>query len=235
MNFIFIRFISIISIIFTRKTKKMRKLLFTISLFVAALTFTSCIDLIEEVTINKNLSGSYEMRLETEGFGGLMNQMGGNIDIPEMREMDAKLNQLSQQAGISNVRKNIRPKQMKFNISFDFENEAALNAAMYELAGIKPNIFVKKFLKVRNHKVVRPNLSPYLEKLIKQQDWQSQIPSEDMLNYVNYKFIVNTPKNVKRTIGGNATISSDRHSVITSYSFKELLLDKENVYLKVKM
>jgi len=201
----------------------------------AALFFTSCIDLIEEVTINNDRSGSYEMRLETEGFGGMMSQVGGVPDIPQMREMDAKLNQLRQQPGISNVKRNIRPKQMKFNISFDFENEDALNAAMYELAEIKPNIFVKKFLKVRNHKVVRPNLSPYLEKLLKQQDWQSQIPSEDMLNYVNYKFIVNTPDKVKRVVGDKATISSNRQSVIATYSFKELLVDKENVYLKVKI
>lgn len=213
----------------------MRKLLFTISLVMASLFFTSCIDLIEEVTINNDLSGTYEMRLETSGLGGMMSQMGGAADIPQMKEMDVKLNQLRQQAGISNVQRNIRPKEMKFNISFDFENEAALNAAMYELAEIKPNIFVKKFLKVRNHKVVRPNLSPYLEKLIEQQDFKSQIPSEDMLNYVNYKFIVNTPNKVKRAISDKATISSDRKTVIASYSFKELLVDNENVYLKVKM
>lgn len=213
----------------------MRKLLFTISLIVASLTFTSCIDLIEEVTINKDLSGSYEMRLETEGFGSMMEQIGGAPNIPQMQEMEAKLDQLRQQAGITNVQRSIKAKELKFNISFDFENEDALNKAMYALAEIKPNIFVKKFLKVKNRKVVRPNLSPYLEKLIKQQDYQSQMPTEDMLNYINYKFIVNTPKTVKRTIGSNATISSDRQSVIATYSFKELLIDNENVYLKVKM
>jgi hypothetical protein len=198
--------------------------------------FTSCIDLIEEVSINNDLSGSYEMRLETSGFGGMMSQMGGGVpDLPQMREMDAKINQLKQQSGISNVKKNINPKDLKFNISFDFKDEKALNNAMYALAEIKPNLFVKKFLKVRNNKVVRPNLSPYLEKLIKEQDLKSQIPSEDMLNYVNYKFIVNTPKSIKRTISDNATISSNRKTAIATYSFKDLLINNENVYLKVKM
>lgn len=213
----------------------MRKLLFTISLIVASLSFTSCIDLIEEVTINNDLSGTYEMRLETSGFGGMMNQFGGAPDIPQMREMDVKINQLRQQSGISNVQKNISPKDMKFNISFDFENEKALNNAMYALAELKPNMFVKKFLKVKKNKVVRPNLSPYLDKLIKEYDIQSQIPSEDMLNYVNYKFVVNTPKKVKRVVSDKAIISSDRKSVLATYSFKELLVDKENVYLKIRM
>lgn len=213
----------------------MRKLIMTISFVVAALTFTSCIDLIEEVTINNNLSGTYEMRLETSGFGGMMSQMGGTPDLPQLREMDAKINQLRQQPGISNVQKNIRPKDLKFNISFDFENEDALNNAMYTLAEIKPNLFIKKFLKVKNNKIVRPNLSPYLDKLIKDQNLESQIPSEDMLNYVNYKFIVNTPNPIKRTIGDKAVLSSNKQSVIASYSFKELIVDKENVYLKVRM
>jgi hypothetical protein len=213
----------------------MRKLLFTISLIVASLTFTSCIDLIEEVSINNNLSGTYEMRLETAGFGGMMSQMGGAPDLPQLREMDAKINQLSQQAGITNVKKNIKLKEMKFNISFDFENEDALNNAMYTLAELKPNVFVKKFLKVRKNKVVRPNLSPYLERLIKEQNLKEQIPSEDMLNYVNYKFIVNTPREIKRVLNDKAVISSDRKTVIATYSFKELLMDSESAYLKVKM
>lgn len=213
----------------------MRKLIFTISLILASLTFTSCIDLIEEVTINKDLSGTYNMRIETSGFGGLMGQIGGNVEIPQLKELDYRINILRQQKGISNVSKVIRPKDLKFDISFDFESEESLNQALYAIAEAKPNMFVKKFLKVRKNKVVRPNLSPYLEKLIEEQNLQSQIPSDDMLNYVNYKFIVNTPKNIKRAVSNKAIISSDRKTVISTYSFRELLIDKENVYLKVKM
>ncbi len=213
----------------------MRKLLFTIGLIVASLTFTSCIDLIEEVSINKDLSGTYEMRLEAAGLGGIMSQMGGAPDMPQLGEMDAKINQLRQQEGITNVQKNIKLKDLKFYISFDFENEEALNNAMYTLAELEPNMFVKKFLKVRKNKVVRPNLSPYLDRLIKEQNLQDQIPSEDMLNFVNYKFIINTPKEIKRVLNDKATISSDRQTVIATYSFKELLMDSESAYLKVRM
>lgn len=213
----------------------MRKLFITLSLLVATLTFTSCIDLIEEVSINKDLSGSYEMRIETSGFGGMMSQMGGAPDIPQLREMKAKINQLRGQTGISNVRDQIDLKQLKFNISFDFENDDALNTAMYELAGIEPNIFVKKFLKVKKNKVIRPNLSPYLDRLLKEQNFSEELPSEDMLNYVNYKFVVNTPKAIKRVSGDRAVIQSNQTTSISSYSFKDLLVNRENVYLKVRM
>ena len=96
----------------------MRKLFFTLSIFILSLSLTSCIDLIEEVSINADLSGTYEMRLEASGFGGLMGQMGGNIDIPQIAELDQRLASLRNQPGISNVSKNITAKDLKFNIRF---------------------------------------------------------------------------------------------------------------------
>ncbi len=213
----------------------MRKLLFSIAIIFISLSLTSCIDLVEEVTINKDLSGKYEMYLETGGFSGMMTQMGGVPEVPQIQELDEKLRLLKAQSGISNIKKELNTKQLKFNISFDFENEKALNNALYALAEIKPNMFLKKFLKIKKNKVVRPNLSPYLERLLEEQNLSEQLPSEDMLNYVNYKFIVNTPKKVKGTSGDRAIIQSNKTTVISSYSFKELLVNNENVYLKVRM
>lgn len=213
----------------------MRKLLFSIAIVFISLSLTSCIDLVEEVTVNKDLSGKYEMRLETSGFGGMMSQMGGVPDVPQIQELDEKLRLLKSQSGISNIKKDLNAKQLKFNISFDFANEKSLNNALYALAEIKPNMFLKKFLKIKKNKVVRPNLSPYLERLLEEQNISEQIPSEDMLNYVNYKFIVNTPKDIKSASGERAMVQSNKTTVISSYSFRELLINKENVYLKIKM
>lgn len=213
----------------------MRKLFFTLSILILSLSLTSCIDLVEEVSVNEDLSGTYEMRLEASGFGGLMGQMGGNIDIPQISELDQRLAYLRNQPGISNVSKNIKAKDLKFNIHFDFEDEKALNNALYAMAQAEPNMFVKKILKVKKNKVIRPNLSPYLQRLLAEQDLSDQLPSEDVLNYINYKFIVNTPKEVKRVSGDRAQIQSNKTTVISSYSFRELLIDQKNVYLKIRM
>lgn len=213
----------------------MRKLLFSIAIIFISLSLTSCIDLVEEVTINKDLSGKYEMYLETSGFGGMMSQMGGIPEVPQIQELDEKLRLLKAQPGISNIKKDLNAKQLKFNISFNFADEKALNNALYALAEIKPNMFLKKFLKIKKSKVVRPNLSPYLERLLEEQNISEQLPSEDMLNYVNYKFIVNTPKEVKSASGERAMVQSNKTTVISSYSFRELLINKENVYLKIRM
>lgn len=213
----------------------MRKLFFTLSILILSLSLTSCIDLVEEVSVNEDLSGTYEMRLEASGFGGLMGQMGGNIDIPQISELDQRLAYLRNQPGISNVSKNIMAKDLKFNVRFDFEDEEALNNALYAMAQAEPNMFVKKILKVKKNKVIRPNLSPYLQRLLEEQNLSDQLPSEDILNYINYKFIVNTPKKVKRVSGDRAQIQSNKTTVISSYSFRELLIDQKNVYLKIRM
>jgi len=213
----------------------MRKLFFYISILIISLSLSSCIDLVEEVTINENLSGKYEMRLEASGFGGLMGQMGGNIDIPQISELDKRLSYLRNQAGISNVSKNIKAKDLKFYISFDFEDEKALNNALYAMAEAEPNMFVKKILKIKKNKIVRPNLGPYLKRLLEDQNLSDQLPSEDVLNYINYKFIVNTPKEVKRVSGDRAQIQSNKTTVISSYSFRELLIDQKNVQVKIRM
>ncbi|NPD44461.1 MULTISPECIES: hypothetical protein [unclassified Lentimicrobium] len=213
----------------------MRKLLFSIAIIFISLSLTSCIDLVEEVTINKDLSGKYEMYLETSGFGGMMSQMGGVPEVPQIQELDEKLRLLKAQPGISNIKKDLNAKQLKFNISFDFADEKSLNNALYALAEIKPNMFLKKFIKIKKNRVIRPNLSPYLERLLEEQELSEQLPSEDMLNYVNYKFIVNTPKEVRNTSGNRAMVQSNKTTVISSYSFRELLINKENIYLKIKM
>jgi hypothetical protein len=213
----------------------MRRLLFIFSLIVASLTLTSCIELVEEISINNDLSGSYELKIETSGFGNMLTQLGGLTDMPQINDIDFKTALLSKQKGISNVKKNISPKDLKFNISFDFENENALNNAIYAMAEVKPNFILKKFLKVRKSKIVRPNLSPYIVKLINDQNLVSQIPTEDMLSFLNYKFKLNTPKVIKKTSGSNAVISQEGQSVATIYSFKEILIENKSVYLKVKM
>lgn len=208
------------------------------SLFISiiiAISFTSCIDLIEEISINKDLSGHYELRLEAGGLGGMMSMAGGQMEIPAIKELDEKVDLLKHQAGISHVQKKIHLKSMQFYISFDFEDEKSLNEAMYQLATVESNVFIKKFLKIRKHKVIRPNLTPYLKLLIEDQNLMDQIPSEDMLSYVNYKFILNTPTEIKQVKGKRAIIQSNKKTVISSFSFKDLLVNKENVYLKIKM
>lgn len=212
----------------------MRKSFAIIVILITAFSLTSCIDLVEEISINDDKSGHYELRLESEQLGGLMSLANSQIDIPAIAELEKKMALLKQQEGISNVKKNFQAKSINFNISFDFKDEKSLNNAIYSLAEVDRNMFMKKFIKIKNHKIIRPDLMGYLQILIKQQKLMDKLPSKDVLNYVNYNLVINTPADIKRIKGENAVIMNNKTTAISSFNFKDLVLNKPNISLKVK-
>lgn len=212
----------------------MRKYYIIIIAFLATLSFTSCIDLVEEITINQNKSGQYKLSIQAEGLAGLISLNSQKFEVPAIKELEEKISLLKQQAGISKVKKDFKSNSIFFNLSFDFEDEQSLNNAMYALAEVKPNMFIKKFLKINKHKIVRPNLNTYLQLLIKQQGLMDDLPSKDVLSYINYKLVIKTPSEIKRIKGKNAVVMANKTTAISSFSFKDLVLNNPNISLKVK-
>jgi len=212
----------------------MKKFSIIIMALMLTFSFTSCIDLVEEISINQDKSGHYELGIEAEGLAGLINLNSQQFDVPAIKELDDKISILKQQPGISNVKKDFKDNSFFFNLSFDFEDEKSLNNAMYALAEVEPKFFMKKFLKIRNHKVIRPNLNTYLQLLIEEQGLLDELPSNDVLSYVNYKLVINTPSEIKNINGENAVVMTNKTTAISSFSFKDLVLNKPNISLKVK-
>ena len=211
----------------------MKKYSILLIAFILTLSFTSCIDLVEEISINNNKSGHYKLGIQAEGLAGLISLNSQQFEVPAIKELDEKISILKQQPGISNIKKDFKANSFFFNLSFDFKDEKSLNNAMYALAEVEPNIFMKKFLKIKNHKIIRPNLNTYLQILIQQQGLLDDLPSEDVLNYVNYKLVLNTPSEIKRINGKNAVIMGNKTTAISSFSFKDLVMNKPNISLKV--
>ena len=216
------------------KITKMRKYFTLLTLLITTFSITSCIDLVEEISINENKSGHYELRLKSEELGGLLSLTNSQIDIPAIDELEKKIALLKQQEGISNVKKHFQAKSINFKVSFDFEDEKSLNNAIYSLADIERNIFMKKFLKIKKHKIIRPNLNGYLQMLIEDQHLMDELPSKDMLKYINYQLIVNTPTKIKSIKGENAVIMNNETTATSSFSFKNLVLNEPNISLKIK-
>ncbi|MCK5776503.1 MAG: hypothetical protein KAH25_10010 [Bacteroidales bacterium] len=212
----------------------MKKYSILLIAFILTLSFTSCIDLVEEISVNKNKSGHYNLGVQADGLAGLISLNSQQFEVPAIKELDEKISILKQQAGISNVKKDFKANSFFFNLSFDFEDEKSLNNAMYTLAEVEPSIFIKKFLKIKNHKIIRPNLNTYLQILIQQQGLLDDLPSKDVLNYINYKLVINTPSEIKRINGKNAVVMANKTTAISSFSFKDLVMNNPNISLKVK-
>jgi len=70
--------------------------------------------------------------------------------------------------------------------------------------------------------------------LIEDQNLMDELPSKDMLKYINYQLIVNTPTKIKSIKGENAVIMNNETTATSSFSFKNLVLNEPNIALRIK-
>lgn len=132
----------------------MRKF-FTFSfLIITCLSFTSCLDIFENININKDGSGKYSLVLtvgeqfkETiaqsmnSGLNMMKDQDADDGDLLEQQDasyqesLEQIVEQLKTVDGLSNVQIIYKEKEFEFGYEFDFKNIQALNNAMEITAG----------------------------------------------------------------------------------------------------
>ena len=113
-----------------------------IPIVVILLTLSSCIEIIEEIHINDDKSGSLSYKLESSQLGFLLNKLSGLIDIKFEDQLKEKAKDLAvllkQKEGISHVEFNIDHKSMDYELRCNYSDTKKLNAALYEFKGLKP-------------------------------------------------------------------------------------------------
>lgn len=118
------------------------KFLLRIVLILAVAIAPSCLEIQEEVSLNKDGSGSYLMAIDmSEMMEMLQGMMSGNEEVMEqagMGKMDSTLqesaNKLREIAGISKVKHSVEG--FSFSIGYDFASISALNSAQGESSSI---------------------------------------------------------------------------------------------------
>lgn len=174
--------------------KHMHKFFKIIGLLFIALSFSSCIELVEEIKINPDLSGRYHLYLSNDGLEFLFKAVSQNIDISAL---ERSLQIISHQDGISNFTTAINLKKGIFSIQFDFSDSKKLTKAFYLSLGAEKRFYNKNFLSVNQSRIKRPNLRPYLIKYLKKEDLFAKLPNGKILDYVNYRFKIITPEPIK--------------------------------------
>ena len=211
----------------------MHKTIKIFGLLLIAMGLSSCIELIEEIKINPDLSGHYHLYLENNSLGLLFNALPLNLDI-EKFEMD--LQKLRKQKGISNFSTVILPKKGQFSIRFDFSDDKSLTRALYASFDAKKRYYNKSFLKVNKRKIIRPNLAPYLIKYLETNDLLSEIPKDVLLDNVTYHYRLISQKDIKSTMPQATSLLLNQREYNQIYPLKEILLldrsTKSVVHLK---
>lgn len=208
----------------------MPKILKLIGLLIIAFSFSSCIELVEEIKINADLSGKYHLYLKHKGLGFLFNSFSQDLDL---RELEKGLNTLKQQKGISNLARDINPRKGKFSIQFDFADANSLTHAFYASLGAKKQFYHKSFLKVNKNRIKRPNLTPYLIKYIESTGLLKQIPSEQLFGYIQYRYRVISPRNIKSAIPTASNISYREYNQV--YPLQSLLIQKHSIKSTIRI
>ncbi|MEM6347095.1 MAG: hypothetical protein AAF927_24690, partial [Bacteroidota bacterium] len=114
------------------------KSLLRLVLIMAVAIAPACLEIEEEVSLNKDGSGSYLMSIDmSEVMGMLQGMMGDNeeaLDQAGMGKMDSTLqetaNKLRELDGISKVKHSVEG--FRFSIGYDFSSLAVLNKAQSE-------------------------------------------------------------------------------------------------------
>ncbi len=212
------------------------KQLFLLFTIVCSFALTSCFNIIEEVAINRNGSGTYKNTID-------MSQMMGMVaafmpdSVKEMtnemeKGMTSSLGDLKKIKGISNVSSTSEGDYI-YSISYTFENANALNKAMatskeedkflgamgssYEIKGKK--LYRKTFLNPDEDSELFGDEEFDMEQL---QGFMS------MLNTPTYKIVYHLPKKVKKlkVEGTEAKYEKDANRVEIEYDLLKMISDK---------
>lgn len=207
-----------------------------IPIVVILFSFTSCIEISEEIKINKDKSGSLSYKLESNRLGILFNKLSGFIDITFEEQLKEKTGELAfrlkQKEGITHVEFNIDHNTMDYELKCEFSDTKKLNVAIYEVFGYKKTFFSPSYLKVSNHTVKKINFSPMLKSYL--EDEGIEIPSEYLSEVIFFKSTIHLPEKVKNTKGSHVKIINEKNMVNQKFRFTDVIENKVNVGIKIR-
>ncbi len=207
---------------------------FIFILLILALAFSSCVEIVQEVELNKDESGSFQIRF---GYGG-MRQLAAYTGLNDMERRLASESRklaseyaaiLKKQEGISMVRIGKSGRKGYTSLSFKFTNYHAFNRAIYALAGLdreKPNI-----MKVKNGKITLRNLAPFIRRYLKRQD---DLQLDLFAEFVQIKEIYRMPGKISKATRNPYYVQKNSGYVERGYSLDALMRGKEKSGIKIR-
>lgn len=202
------------------------------------LLFSSCITISEDITVNKDGSGSIMVKIDLGKIGSnLDNQTSGaNMSfITQIKQLPVIAEQaLKGCKGISNVNPVTDNKKGVYSISLDFENSNDLNKAIYKIFGHKKKFYEPAFVKISNHNFKKKNIAPLFKKMIALQQKKNQSFSDLMFPFISLKSTYRFPSEVKKVSNIKAVTSEDKKTVTTDYTLEELTKSDFDFGVKIK-
>ncbi|MBN2175388.1 MAG: hypothetical protein JW731_14745 [Bacteroidales bacterium] len=212
------------------------KIRFSILIILLSIFLSGCIELVEEIKINSDTSGSMTYTLEFNGISKIFSEVSRFTDTDWREQLENEAGklvaQLQTKHGISNIQFIRQNYTNNYELSFDFENTKYLNAALYEMGGHEKSFFSPGYIKIKKHRFRRINFSPWVRKYLENE--QIEIPLADDNGILFYKSIIHFPTTIKGISDKSVQISSDGKVATGKYDIQKILKNEVKTGLKVK-
>ena len=203
---------------------------------VISLGLSSCIDLLDEITLHDNKSGSVFIGIESELLGSIMKMAKDQIQADKLNNIEHFPNKskdkLEAIQGISNVNALSQINKGRLGISFDFANPKALNNAYYALVDMEKKWYEPKIVKIGKHKISRPNFTPQIIKQIELEN--PEFKNSEYLKYLNLKTIIKLPRKSTTAVSGGKKELKNSNMIVIRNSFVEILNEQKSTAYKIR-
>jgi len=213
----------------------MRKIVWLFALLLS-LGLTSCFDIIDEINLNADKSGTVFIGLESKMLTSIMRIAEEKSDTSTINQF---LNFPSQSAdrlknikGVHEINAYDIISKGRVGIGFSFDNPKALNKAYYALLDMKKAWYQPNIIKIRKHRIIRMNFTPQLVKQIEQES--PDLMDFEFLEYFNVKTVLKLPNNIKEVECADDLRVIDNKEVAIRYSFSEVLKEKKSTAYKIR-
>jgi hypothetical protein len=200
------------------------------------LCFSSCVDIVEEITINPDQSGKVSFYMDLGSLGGMAMNLGekyvqGSLikQIKGLPETVATM--LNGVEGLGNI-KAVTNKNGLYSVSFDFKNPKQLNAAIYKLFDVKKHFFEPDYIRINKRKMNKKNYAPVLRHFVNK--YKDQLTDNSILKLITYKTIFHLPSEVRKFSNKRSTLSGDKKTLEFKCNLDDLLNTNVNIGNKVK-
>ena len=215
----------------------MKKIILILSII---FSMSSCIEIRQEITVNKDLSGSMTLVLDMGALtGNLLNAAEKFINIDFFKKIQTLPNKavakIQGMNGISNIKAIDDKGKGMFGLSFDFKDSKTLNQTFYKLFNQKKTIFKPSLLKIKKNQVKLTNITPYINLYYKLN--KKDITNEELFKFITYKIVIKLPETLKKVAKNKENLikqSDDKKILTFSFPVKEIIEKSLDTDIKVK-
>jgi hypothetical protein len=213
----------------------MKRLVYALFLMVS-LSLTSCIDILDEIVLNEDKSGSVFIGLESRMLGTLMRSAREQIDPAIMEQLDSfpsmAADKLKGIKGIHEIDALDVISQGRFGIAFKFDSPKALNKAYYALMDMDKKFYHPKIVKIGKHKISLRNITPQLVEQIKNNS--PELINSDFIKYLNIRTVLRLPASSISVESDKKANTREANRVLIKYPLDELVRQGESTAYKVR-